>query len=178
MAWSSPNGAPPHDERAQRAARAAPRAVMSDDRDAIVDLISRYAHCVDTGDVDALVGCFTDDARVDLDGGRVSVDGRDAITSFYARALHDPAAGASDASTHLMSNTLVDLCGDDRAHAETEAVAYKAHRDRLVVVVRGLRYSDDCVRTGRGWRISHRVHRCLWQGEMELSGHAVAQTAV
>jgi hypothetical protein len=60
-----------------------------------------------------------------------------------------------------MANTVIDLHGDV-AHAETQAVASLASAAEGLVT-RGLRYSDELVRTASGWRIAHRVHRCVWE---------------
>ena len=129
-----------------------------DDAALVRDLVSTYAHAVDDRDIERIVGCFTDDTHVEYGGGRQVVDGRDALRSFFGGALTE------GASTHVMSNVLVEIAADgDHAHAETQAVAFHAHAGRETVVIRGLRYSDDCVRTTDGWRIACRVHRPLWE---------------
>jgi uncharacterized protein (TIGR02246 family) len=135
------------------------------DRAELVDLVRRYAQAVDGRDVAAIADCFTSDAHVEFDGGVEVVDGRDAIEGFFQDALHRPLMGASGASTHLMSNILVTVDGD-RAHVETQAVAYLASDERATITVRGLRYSDDCIRSDGGWLVRHRVHQSIWQGEM------------
>jgi ketosteroid isomerase-like protein len=135
------------------------------DRACLIDLVSRYALAVDDRDVPAIAACFTDDAHVEFDGGAEVVDGRAELTAFFESALQRPMMGTVGVSTHLMSNVLVTVDGD-RAHVETQAVAYLASAERDTIVVRGLRYSDDCVRRGDGWLVQHRVHRSLWQGEL------------
>ncbi len=134
------------------------------DRQALTTLISRYAQAVDARDVTAIVACFTDDTHVEFDGGRQAVDGREAVARFFEGALVTPQMGRTGASTHLMSNVVATIDGDT-AHVETQAVAYLASDDRDTVIMRGLRYSDDCVRRGDGWLIKRRVHRSLWQSE-------------
>ncbi len=134
------------------------------DREALTALVARYAHAVDSRDVPAVVACFTDDTHVEFDGGTEVVDGRDALFRFFEDALVQPRMGTTGVSTHLMSNILVTTMGD-AAHIETQAVAFLASDERATVVVRGLRYSDDCVRGDDGWLIRHRIHRSLWQAE-------------
>ena len=51
------------------------------------------------------------------------------------------------------------------AHAETQAVAYLASGLLGTVTTRGLRYSDDLRKDADGWRITHRIHRSIWQTE-------------
>ena len=41
-----------------------PGPLTLEDRFAIQDVVARYAWALDTGDIDALVACFTPDARV------------------------------------------------------------------------------------------------------------------
>ena len=135
------------------------------DRAELIDLVSRYAAAVDRRDIEQVVACFTDDAHVEFDGGAEVVDGRPALEAFFEAAFRRPRMGTTGASTHLMSNVLVDVDGD-LAHAETQAVAYLASDSRQTVIVRGLRYSDDCVRGDDGWRVRRRVHRALWQAEI------------
>ncbi len=134
------------------------------DRQELATLISRYAHAVDARDVAGTVACFTDDAHVEFDGGVEVVDGRDALARFFEGAFTSPRMGRTGVSTHLMSNVIVTVTGDT-AHVETQAVAYHASDDRDTVIVRGLRYSDDCVRRNDGWLIGRRVHRSIWQSE-------------
>lgn len=136
---------------------------LADQQD-LIGLISHYAHAVDARDLEAIVACFTEDTHVEFDGGAEVVDGREALATFFAHALVRPRMGQTGASTHLMSNILVAIEGDE-AHVETQAVAYLASDSSSVVVTRGLRYSDDCVRHGDGWLIHRRVHRSLWQSE-------------
>jgi uncharacterized protein (TIGR02246 family) len=139
------------------------------DRDAILDVIARYAHTVDDRDIDGILTCFAPDGRIDFEGGQISGDGHDGIREAFEQAFARPGLAPPATSTHLMSNTLVTVDGDT-AHAETQGVAFLASPGLGTVVTRGLRYSDDLRRTADGdWRISHRVHRSIWQ--TEASGH-------
>ena len=134
------------------------------DRQELTALISRYAHAVDGREVAETVACFADDTHVEFDGGAEVVEGRDALARFFEGAFTSQRMGRTGVSTHLMSNVVVTVTGDT-AHVETQAVAYHASDDRDTVIVRGLRYSDDCVRQGDGWLIARRVHRSIWQSE-------------
>jgi uncharacterized protein (TIGR02246 family) len=133
----------------------------AEDRREIERLIAAYAHAVDARDVERIVDLFTAEAEIDYHG-REPGAGTDAIRAFFSTALREGPGGRSGASTHLMSNTLLDLDGD-RAQAQTEAVAFLAAEGGDSVTLRGLRYTDRFVRTGGGWRIAYRQHRCQWQ---------------
>jgi ketosteroid isomerase-like protein len=141
---------------------------VTTDREAILDVIARYARVVDDRDVDGIVELFTDDGRIDLEGGVQSGVGHDGIRAVYEAAFRSGLMAESPASTHLMGNTRVSV-EDDVAHAETDAVAFLA--SPTSVVTRGLRYSDDLVRVPTGWRIARRVHRSRWQSEAPGRAH-------
>ena len=69
-----------------------------------------------------------------------------------------------------MGNTLVRVDGDC-ATAETQCVAFLASTATGAVTTRGIRYSDQMVLTGDGWRIAHRIHRSLWSTEAPGAVH-------
>ncbi|MBI1884919.1 MAG: nuclear transport factor 2 family protein [Chloroflexi bacterium] len=56
------------------------------DREAIRELVSRYAHCVWTKEMDAIVALFTADGEMDLGDGR-PLRGREALRKAYNRML-------------------------------------------------------------------------------------------
>jgi ketosteroid isomerase-like protein len=120
----------------------------------ITDLICGYAHAVDRGDASAAVECFTADALVEYEGGQIRLEGHDELTRFYADTLTSP-------STHLISNTLVELSGDE-ARTLSSAIACVTRRAGFVTV-RGLTYEMRCVRRDERWRIAHLLHRSTWE---------------
>lgn len=133
---------------------------------AITELQYRYARAVDGRDIDGILACFVEDARVAFNGGEVVTDGAPQLRGFFEDAFRGELLGADGTSTHLMGNVIVTLDGD-AASCETQAVAYLASVARPDVVVRGLVYRDDCARGDDGrWRIRHRVHTAVWQGAM------------
>lgn len=143
---------------------------MTGDRDAILELVARYAHAVDGRDVEGIVALFTPDGRIDFEGGATSGDGAAGIRAAFERAFTGTQLAPPATSTHLMANTLVDLQGDT-AHAETQGVAFLASPATGTVVTRGLLYSDDLRRTEDGWRIAHRIHRSIWQTSSPVRPH-------
>lgn len=140
------------------------------DREAILDVVARYAHTVDSRDVDGILACFTSDGRMDFEGGRMSGEGHEGLRAAFTDAFAQPALAPPAASTHLMANTLVTIEGDT-ARAETQAVAYLASPATGTVRTRGLRYSDVPRRDEDGWRIAHRIHRSIWETEVPGQVH-------
>lgn len=134
------------------------------DREAILDVVARYAHTVDGRDVEGVVACFTTDGRMDFEGGQTSGAGHDGLRAAFTEGFAQPALAPPAVSTHLMANTLVAIDGDT-ATAETQGVAYLASPASGTVRTRGLRYSDSLRRDGDDWRIVHRVHRSIWETE-------------
>jgi ketosteroid isomerase-like protein len=126
------------------------------DRQAIRDLVTRYACAVDRRDFDTVAACFTDDAETDY--------------TFFAgpitEVLQKIRAGVSGfaMTMHVLGNHLAELRGNS-ATSETYAVCY--HRrpgvpDGAQLVV-AMRYLDDLVRTSSGWRIRRRRATVEWQ---------------
>lgn len=138
----------------------------SADRLAIHELIGRYALEVDRRRIDAVADCFTDDARLEFTSDRRFLHGRAAIVEFYDEAFQRPAL-AGGASTHQMTGTVITFDGPDAATAVTEAIAWLAPHGAGRITVRGLTYTDRCVRTTEGWRFADRTHRLHWEGAID-----------
>jgi uncharacterized protein (TIGR02246 family) len=128
-----------------------------EDRQAIADLLVRYARAVDDGDDAALAACFTDDAEASFAGIDAGIGGA-AITSF----LRSTMGGGRPASTHNIANITVSLRGDE-ADAVSNAVVFGVRGEPPEMRARGVQYDDLVVRTSDGWRIRRRTHRPKWE---------------
>lgn len=123
-------------------------------REQIRDVISRYNHAGDRGDLEALVACFSGDGVLDL-AGIDALRGRDAIRRHLAGVVSDLAARTQRALLrHHVSSVRIELEGEDSARAASYF---------LVFTEAGLdhwgRYGDRLVRAGDGWLIAHRKVR-------------------
>jgi hypothetical protein len=123
-------------------------------REQIRDVISRYNHAGDRGDLDALVRCFTDNGVLDLEG-EDDLHGRAAIHRHLTGVVHALADKSErPLLRHHVSSVLIDLTGPDTA----SAACYF-----LVFTDIGLdhwgRYADRLVRSGGAWLIAHRKVR-------------------
>lgn len=128
----------------------------AEDRAAIAELLSRYAQGCDRRDLDAVGGCFTEDAQAEYSGKRLP-RGVAHIVAHMAPLAQLPA------SQHLVGSVSVEIDGDAAtASSYTTAHLVRAVDDGHVVIHRGLHYADKLVRTPAGWRISERIHRVLW----------------
>ena len=81
-----------------------------EDRLAIEDLFVRYAAALDEGDVEGVVGCFTEDGWLDSPiVGRHQ--GRPSLRAFAERIASSTRAGAQ--FRHVLSNFRIEVAGDE-----------------------------------------------------------------
>ena len=123
-------------------------------REGIRDTIARYAHLVDRGRIDELVGLFAEDGVLEA-GDRPAVRGRDALRAFFLGTGERLAAASSrPLIRHHVSNVQIDVRSADAA----DAVSYF-----LALTERGVdhwgRYRDRFVRVGERWLFQHRRAR-------------------
>ncbi len=128
------------------------------DKDAIRDLMARYARGVDGRDPELIASTLTSDAYTDY--GEWDGSGRDNIVNWIMRPWDSPFR-----STHFMGDQLVRLDGDT-AEVETYAVAFGVHdvEGAPSVVITGLRYVDTMVRQDGQWLVRHRALHHDWRG--------------
>lgn len=135
------------------------------DRQAIVDLLMRYATALDTQNWPLLEQCFFPDAVADYGEKAGRHEGYPAIEKavrFFLEGL--------DSSQHLLGNYVVEIEGD---HATTTCYLHAQHYleetkggDTYTV---GGTYEDKIIRTGEGWRIKHRKLTATWvEGNPDL----------
>lgn len=147
---------------AKKLANKAPMSSTSDQTD-LTQLLYRYAAAMDRRDIEGVLACFTADAETTWHGGSTIAKGDRALREFLEHAFSDAVLGRDRPSHHFMSNVLIAALDSGRAEIETTALACLTYRDGLVVV-RGLHYSDVCLRDpSRGWLIARRAHRCDWE---------------
>jgi len=129
---------------------------LADDKAEIELLLTRYARACDNRDFDAVAECFTPDAQAEYSGVRLPPG----VANIKA---HVAQLAALTLTQHIVGSVSVEIDGD-HARCESYALAHlvRATGDGHEVVHRGLSYSDQLVRTPKGWRIRERIHRVLW----------------
>jgi len=121
-------------------------ALTTEDRTVITDLINRYGHLIDAGELDSLGELFTADVTYDVtDLGHGTLAGVEAIRSA---AL---AVGEANPVGHHITNLVLTEQGAGRVHARSKGIGIMADGTCGSVV-----YDDVVVRGDDGWRISHR----------------------
>jgi hypothetical protein len=145
-------------------------AVLLNERLRVRETIERYFFGVDAKDEEALVRCFTDEARAEYH--RMTPE--ENIISGGLSIAKDVYSNCSQftCSNHSVSNFVVDI-NPDGANANTFAIAHVILGTKALL--RGLRYQDHLVRDLDGWRIARRIHTPLWQIEADVLPPAFAQ---
>ncbi|MGN9908467.1 nuclear transport factor 2 family protein [Phytohabitans sp. LJ34] len=119
------------------------------DREAITDVINRHGHLTDDGDFDRMPEVFTPDVAydvTDLGGGVIR-----GLAALREAAL---ALGAANPVAHHVTNIVLTPAGDGEVRALSKGLGVLADGTAGSVT-----YEDTLLRTGAGWRISHRVVR-------------------
>jgi SnoaL-like domain len=132
------------------------------DRAAIQDVLLRYARGVDRRDLDLVASCFLPDAS--YEGALASGTIADALARLRDRLAR------YDSTMHFIGNQLIEITGDV-ARSETYAIAYHrlAEEGAAKLFTVGVRYLDELVRAGTGWRIQRRVVKTEWTRTERLS---------
>ncbi|HET7883402.1 MAG TPA: nuclear transport factor 2 family protein [Acetobacteraceae bacterium] len=134
-----------------------------DDRQQIYDLFVRYTTALDAGDVETIVGCFTEDGA--LESPAVGVySGRDGIRAFAERFAQFHARGAQ--LRHFISNFAIEVAGDE-AHA-TCYLLNVITRDGKTELMPPGRYDCRLAKVGGEWLFRHRL--VVLDGEVKLEG--------
>lgn len=120
-------------------------------REAVRDLVARYAHCADSGRFAELAALFAADGVLDVEG-RPPLRGRDAILAFLDEVKTKRAESSRHPFIrHHVSSLRIDVDGE----REARAASYF-----FVVSERGPdhwgRYRDRLVRVGDAWLFAER----------------------
>ncbi len=126
------------------------------DRIEISDLLTRYAHAVDTKDWELWRTVFTPDASIDYTSAGGQAGGVETIAAWLEESL-----ALFDMTQHLISNEQVTIEGD---RATVKAMFYNPMRfaDGGEFFATGGWYHHDLVRTVEGWKSARLVEESAW----------------
>jgi uncharacterized protein (TIGR02246 family) len=134
-----------------------------DDRQMIGDLFVRYTTALDAGDVETIVGCFTEDGA--LESPAVGVySGRQGIREFAERFAKFRERGSQ--LRHFISNLAVQVDGDE-ARATCYLLNVITRNGKTELMPPG-RYDCRLAKVGGGWLFKHRL--VVLDGEVKLEG--------
>ena len=130
-----------------------------EDRLLAIDLLHRYGHCYDEGDLDAMAACFTEDGVFTIEGAIGSVPAVMSGRAEIRRAMGErKAATASAQRRHIITNVILDEDGDGRIRAACYLLLGSTEDGTLRLPVTG-RYTDLLVRVEDRWLIQDRLLR-------------------
>ena len=140
--------------------------MANDDVVALNQLAYRYAKAVDTCDVALFQGVFTADGRLrsyhpDAEQPFADLTGRAQLA-----AVSDTMRGMYGATTHMMTNHLVEIDGDT---ATGEVLCIARHLEGATSINVIIRYINRYARQQGEWRIADRQIRFLWSERHEAT---------
>jgi uncharacterized protein (TIGR02246 family) len=126
-----------------------------EDRTAIEDLFVRYTIALDSGDVDGVVSCFTEDGWLDspITGRRQGVEQLRAFAGQIARSIEPRGARFR----HVVSNFRFDVEGD-RARARCYLLDFVTIGGETTLLSPG-EYDCEVVKRDEGWLFASRIVR-------------------
>jgi ketosteroid isomerase-like protein len=128
-------------------------ALITEDRLDVMDLVARYAECVDSGDAAGYAALFTPDGVVEHSAG--SVRGRAEVQAWVEGLVRENRVGKASRLKHIMGLPVIRGDGD-RATARTY-VTIPRHMDSGEIVIRlAGTYFDDCVKLNGEWLFAKR----------------------
>lgn len=130
----------------------------SADERAVRNTVMLYFAGLDRRDAALFEDVFVEDARMTALNGEREFSGRDEIVASLMKVRNFPM------SSHHPTSQVMEI-DDARASVDTYALAYLVTNDGRIIV-RGIRYLDEFVRTGSQWRIRFRRHIPQWQFEV------------
>jgi hypothetical protein len=126
------------------------------DKQSIYEVLVTYCRGVDRCDEDLIRSAFHDDSYDDH--GYWKGPGHE-LAPFLADRLRK----ANSATTHSLTNVLIELAGDvARSEAHVHATLIRAGSDPAEIDVVGARYLDRFSRRAGTWRIEHRTVVLDW----------------
>jgi hypothetical protein len=128
------------------------------DRLEIQDLMVRYSYAIDNRDWDALDDVFTPDAHIDYSVFGGSVGNLEETKKFLAEAMP-----MFSTLQHMVSGTSMQIDGDTaRTKTQCHNPMTLGDEENPDLMVCGLWYVDQLVRTPDGWRIKERVEEKVY----------------
>ncbi|MFJ4052979.1 nuclear transport factor 2 family protein [Pseudomonas sp. NPDC089743] len=138
------------------------------DREEIRDLRTRYAHLLDSNNIDALDNVFAADAVVEVTVGKM--EGIEAIRSGLKDAftLFDRDKQGSYPFMHAIANHWIKLTGPDTAEGRCYLIDFEtaSKPDPNPLLLLGL-YADEYARIDGEWRITRTRLEVVWPERSE-----------
>jgi uncharacterized protein (TIGR02246 family) len=125
-----------------------------EDRAEVMDLVARYAECVDTADVDGYAALFLPDGVVEHSAG--SVKGRDDIRAWVSGLAKDGRIGPGSQLKHVLALPVIRGDGE-RCTARTYVMIPRMMESGDISTRLMGTYKDDIVKQDGRWLIEKRI---------------------
>ncbi|HLF77210.1 MAG TPA: nuclear transport factor 2 family protein [Dehalococcoidia bacterium] len=130
--------------------------MTAQDRLDVLELIARYAQCIDGGDLDGYVDNFLPGGVIEWANG--VANGREEIRSWVGGLMATGRIGGEPAFTRHFVNLPYIYDGDgQRCSARTYVIIFTLDVSGKVTVPSVGSYTDTCVKTEHGWRFARRI---------------------
>jgi ketosteroid isomerase-like protein len=139
---------------------------MTDDVQAIKNIVSSYAELLDLGDLEGLAKLFTK-ATVRTHGTAQELHGADAVKQLIQRSVH--LYDGIPSTKHLVTNLIVEVADDRRsATARSYYTAFQARPELPLQPIIAGRWHDRLERDDDGWHIVERVIHADLVGDLRF----------
>lgn len=136
-------------------------------------LAYRYAAGVDACDVALFLSVFTDDGRLRSYHPGAEEPFADLTGHGQLAAVPNTMRGLYGATTHMMTNHLVDVEGDE---ASGQVLCTARHLEGATSINVIIRYVDRYARLGGAWKIADRQIRFLWSERHEVTDSGMGRS--
>ena len=126
---------------------------LSEEKDAIRDVLSEYCFCLDGGRFAEMAALFTPDGVWATAFGTGT--GRDGIAALAGKLRAASPAGEAHRGVHLVTNILIRLDGEQAQVRSNWIVAQNSPAGPIVSAAGG--YDDDMVKQDGAWRFRRRT---------------------
>jgi uncharacterized protein (TIGR02246 family) len=124
------------------------------DRLDLMDLVARYAECIDSGDAECYAGLFTPDGVLETRSG--TAHGRAEIKAWLQGLFDENRAGTQSRLKHFLGLPIIRGDGD-RATVRTYVTIPKHLDSGEIMINMAGTYLDDCVKLNGEWLFARRV---------------------
>lgn len=122
-------------------------ALSLEDRLALHELLARYTHYLDFGQIEKMGEIWTEDCRFQVPVANIDIAGLANLQGFFQQTM-----AAVPNIRHVVSNIYVEESAEGATlHAYLATLDAAEHRVTMFA-----RYRDECVKTPAGWRIRTR----------------------
>ena len=125
----------------------------------IKNLIYRYAHHIDSGDLESVAAMFDRGKVVAMneEGAAAEIPGAAAVLALYRAFTRIYDDDHTPHTLHMTTNVVVDVApGEESATASSYAMVFQALADFPLQPVIGVRYYDRFSRAGGTWHFAER----------------------